>query len=80
MPRNKSKTSLTLSKVGIHSDLHRCLVCDMKLSNDDKVVLMDLVGHVAGWICPQCTSIYDYSDNLTDIGDLDIYSDIRGYA
>jgi len=24
--------------------------------------------------------LYDYDDNLIDIGELDVYSDIKGYA
>jgi len=46
----------------------------------DKVVLMDIFNMIAGWICPHCTSLYDYNDNLIDVGDLDVYSEIKGYA
>tara|TARA_R110001606_G_scaffold118397_1_gene248878 strand:+ start:224 stop:349 length:126 start_codon:yes stop_codon:yes gene_type:complete len=41
---------------------------------------MDLFETIAGWLCPRCTSLYDYDDNLIDIGELDVYSDIKGYA
>jgi len=50
------------------------------LIDSQKVVLMDIFQVVAGWVCPKCTSLYDYDDNLLDIGDLDVYSEIKGYA
>jgi hypothetical protein len=80
MQKKQSTTSLTLRDVGIHSELAGCIVCDKALVDNQKVVLMDLFNLVAGWICPKCTSLYDYDDNLIDIGDLDVYSDIKGYA
>ena len=80
MRKKQSTTSLTLSDVGIHSELTRCIVCDKPLVDNQKVVLMDLFNSVAGWICPRCTSLYDYDDNLIDIGELDIYSEVNGYA
>jgi len=80
MPRRESTISLTLDDVGIHSDLRRCVVCDKSLMDYDKVVLMDIFNMIAGWICPHCASLYDYNDNLIDIGDLDVYSEIKGYA
>ena len=80
MPRRESTISLTLDDVGIHSDLRRCVVCDKSLMDYDKVVLMDIFNMIAGWICPHCASLYDYNDNLFDIGDLDVYSEIKGYA
>ena len=80
MRKKQSATSLTLSDVGIHSELNGCLVCDKPLIDNQKVVLMDLFNSVAGWICPRCTSLYDYDANLIDIGELDIYSEIKGYA
>jgi|TARA_R100000742_G_C4238468_1_gene58625 hypothetical protein len=55
-------------------------VCDKPLLDTQKVVLMDVFNVVAGWLCPECTSLYDYDDNLLDIGELDIYSNIRGFA
>jgi len=73
-------TRLTLHDVGIHSELTGCVVCDKPLVDNQKVVLMDLFNDVAGWICPKCTSLYDYDDNLIDIGDLDVYSNVKGYA
>ena len=80
MPRRESTISLTLDDVGIHSDLRRCVVCDKSLMDYDKVVLMDIFNMIAGWICPHCASLYDYNDNLIDVGDLDVYSEIKGYA
>ena len=80
MPRRESTINLTLDDVGIHSDLRRCVVCDKSLMDYDKVVLMDVFNMIAGWICPHCASLYDYNDNLIDIGDLDVYSEIKGYA
>jgi|TARA_Y100000296_G_scaffold31644_1_gene36723 CRISPR/Cas system-associated protein Cas10 (large subunit of type III CRISPR-Cas system) len=80
MPRKESTINLTLDDVGIHSDLRRCVVCDKSLMDYDKVVLMDIFNMIAGWICPHCASLYDYNDNLIDIGDLDVYSEIKGYA
>jgi len=80
MPRKESTINLTLDDVGIHSDLRRCVVCDKSLMDYDKVVLMDIFNMIAGWICPHCASLYDYNDNLIDIGDLDVYSEINGYA
>ena len=80
MPRRESTISLTLDDVGIHSDLRRCVVCDKSLMDYDKVVLMDIFNMIAGWICPHCASLYDYNDNLIDFGDLDVYSEIKGYA
>jgi len=80
MPRRESTINLTLDDVGIHSDLRRCVVCDKSLMDYDKVVLMDIFNMIAGWICPHCASLYDYNDNLIDIGDLDVYSEIKGYA
>ena len=80
MPRRESTISLTLDDVGIHSDLRRCVVCDKPLMDYDKVVLMDILYMVAGWLCPHCSSLYDYNDNLIDVGDLDVYSEIKGYA
>ena len=80
MPKRQSMTRLTLRDVGIHSELSCCVVCDKPLIDSQKVVLMDLFETVAGWLCPRCTSLYDYDDNLIDIGELDVYSDIRGYA
>ena len=80
MPRRESTINLTLDDVGIHSDLRRCVVCDKSLMDYDKVVLMDIFNMIAGWICPHCASLYDYNDNLIDVGDLDVYSEIKGYA
>ena len=80
MPRKESTINLTLDDVGIHSYLRRCVVCDKSLMDYDKVVLMDIFNMIAGWICPHCASLYDYNDNLIDIGDLDVYSEIKGYA
>ena len=73
-------TNLTLCDLGIHRNLSCCVVCDKPLIDSQKVVLMDIFQVVAGWVCPKCTSLYDYDDNLIDIGDLDVYSDIKGYA
>jgi len=80
MPKRESMTNLTLCDLGIHSELRCCVVCDKPLIDSQKVVLMDIFQVVAGWVCPKCTSLYDYDDNLIDIGDLDVYSDIKGYA
>ena len=80
MPRKELTTSLTLHDLGIHSDLRCCIVCDKSLIDSEKVVLMDNFNMVCGWICPQCMSLYDYDDNLLNIGDLDVYSKIKGYA
>ncbi len=80
MLKKESMTNLTLSDIGIHSELSSCLVCDNHLIDSQKVVMMDMFESVSGWVCPECTSLYDYDDNLLDIGDLDIYSDIKGYA
>ena len=80
MPKRQSMPRLTLHDVGIHSDLSCCVVCDKPLLDNQKVVLMDLFETIGGWICPKCTSLYDYDDNLIDIGELDVYSDIKGYA
>ena len=80
MPKRESMTNLTLCDLGIHSELRCCVVCDKPLIDSQKVVLMDIFQVVAGWVCPKCTSLYDYDDNLLDIGYLDVYSEIKGYA
>ncbi len=80
MLKKESTTRLTLHDIGVCSALEICKVCDRPLLDTQKVVLMDVYNVVAGWLCPECTSLYDYEDNLLDIGELDIYSDIRGFA
>tara|TARA_R100000742_G_C4279106_1_gene102930 strand:+ start:868 stop:1110 length:243 start_codon:yes stop_codon:yes gene_type:complete len=80
MLKKELMNHLTLNDIGIHSNLTHCVVCDLLLFNNIKLVLVDIDNLSCGWLCPKCTTYYDYEDNLIDIGDCDEYSEIRGYA
>ena len=80
MLKKELTTQLTLHDIGLHSSLEICIVCDIPLLDTQKVVMLDVMNVVSGWLCPECTAWYDYDDNLLDIGEVDIYCDIRGRA
>lgn len=80
MLKGKLKRNLTLEDVGLSSEMKKCIVCDRGVSNSTKLILIDTSDEITGWVCPHCTSLFDSEDNLLDLGDLGVYSEIRGYS